>query len=267
MRSAKADAVREIAALAQRKWLSFWLIASVIVIVPAAFLRPPAWVLVTRLILLVLLAELLKRNRERSWLALAAGAGLLLTQSLISRSAGLPDWVVPVLADWFHLTLASVWLGGVAMLGVVVRQMSEVRDQTSDNPLVGIRSLSFVVDRFSLVALFCVIGLAMSGIAQAGIFVKGLDELWTTSYGRALSLKVILFGVLIGFGAFHQQVIAPTLRRAIIGRGDPFDSTTFRSGLPRPYDMVARFRVSLLIEAVVGAVLLAAVGILISAVL
>jgi copper transport protein len=253
MRSAKAAVAKECAELAQRKWLSFWLIASVVAVVPAAFLRPPAWVLLARLLLLVLLAELLKRRRETSWPAQALGAALLLTQSLSSRSARLPDWVMPALADWVHLTLAATWLGGVAILGVVVRATTQ-RGQPADMPPSIVTSVSFIVDRFSAVALFCVLGLAMTGIAQAGLFLKGFEELWTTAYGRALLVKVGLFAVLIGFGAFHQQVIAPALRRAIMGRGGP---------QARPYEVLARFRLSLLLEALVGVGLLIAVGVLI----
>lgn len=254
MRSAKAAVAKEFAELAQRKWLSFWLIASVLAVVPAAFLRAPAWVLLARLALLVLLAELLKRRRETSWPALALGAALLLTQSLSSRSARLPDWVIPALADWVHLTFAATWLGGVAMLGVVVRATTR-RGQPADMQPSILTSVSFMVDRFSAVALFCVLGLAMTGIAQAGIFLKGFEDLWTTPYGRALSVKVGLFVVLIGFGAFHQQVIAPALRRAMMGRGG---SET------RPYEVLARFRLSLVLEALVGAGLLMAVGALIA---
>lgn len=255
MRSTKAAVAREFAELAQRKWLSFWLIACVLVIIPAALLRAPGWVLFARLLLLVLLAELLKRRREATWPALVVGAALLLTQSLGSRSARLPDELVPTLADWVHLTLAATWLGGVAMLLVVVRAVTQ-RGRPADMQPSIVSSLSYMADRFSPVALFCALGLAMTGIAQAGMFLKGFEDLWATAFGRALALKAILFVVLIGFGAFHQQVIAPALRRAIMGRGGP---------QTRPYDnTLARFRLSLLLETLVGAGLLAAVGLLVS---
>jgi putative copper export protein len=258
MRSVKAEVVRELAELVQRKWLSFWIIANVLAVVPVAFLGAQPWVLLARLALLVLLAELLKRRRETHWPALATGAALLLTQSLSSRSARLPDWLTPTLADWVHLTFAATWLGGVAMLCVVVRAVTQ-RGQPADMQPSILSSVSFMVGRFSLVALFCVVGLAMTGIAQAGMFVKSFEELWMTDYGRALSLKVLLFVVLIGFGAFHQQVVAPALRRAVMGIG-----MARGAALLRPYDGLTRFRVSLLLEVLVGVGLLLVVGWLVS---
>ena len=262
MRSAKTDGVRTITELAQRKWLSFWLIASLFSIVPAAYLRAAsantsAWTLLARLLLLVLLAELIKRHRETRWPALVLGVALLLTLSLDSRSARLPDWAIATVADWLHLTLAAVWLGGVAMLGVVIRETTRLGSEAeaSEMPPALIGGLSLIVERFSPVALFCVLGLGVTGIAQAGLFVKRVETLWTTDYGRALSLKLILFGVLIGFGAFHQQVIAPVLRRAMMQRG---------TAMPGANELMRRFRLSLLLEMLIGTGLLLIVGVLIS---
>jgi putative copper export protein len=266
MRSPKAVVAREFAEIPQRKWLSFWLIANVLLVVPTAFMDAPPWVLLGRLVMLVLLAELLKRRRESSWPALLLGAALLLTQSLGSRSARLPDWVMPSIADWVHLTFAATWLGGVAMLLVVVHANTQPAQPADMQPSI-ISSLSFIVDRFSLAAMFCVVGLAITGIAQAGIFIKSFEDLWMTDYGRALSFKVILFVALIGFGAFHQQVVAPALRRAVmsevysssrgLSEASPYSRNT-------PRKTLSRFRLSLAVEALVGAILLSVVGLLIS---
>src|SRR5205085_5761936 len=95
-----------------------------------------------------------------------------------------------------------------------------------------------------------------SGIAQAALFLKGFEALLNTDYGRALSIKIALFVVLIGFGAFHQQVILPRLRLVLLSR---------KSIEPARYSHdVARLRISLLLEAVFGAVLLLLVGMMLA---
>jgi len=124
-----------------------------------------------------------------------------------------------------------------------------------------VRSYGAVVDRFSPLALFCVAGLALGGIAQSAQFLGSFEALWTSDYGRALSAKLVLFAVLIGFGAFHQQVLAPRLRHWALrkggagdfdGAGDAGDGSEFAH----------RFRLSLRLEALFAALLLMVVGVM-----
>jgi putative copper export protein len=242
----------------QRRWLLAWTAITVITSSLSAWtLGWPTWVLLVRLVELFALVVVL-RQTDLTRVAVPGAAiafVLLATQSLTSRSARLPDGIAATLADWFHLSLASVWLGGVALLLVMVWQVWRSQGLAGQE-LNLIRPLSLALDRFSPLAIFCVLGLAFSGIAQAALFLKSFEALLTTDYGRTLSLKIGLFVVLIGFGAFHQQVILPRLRLALLSR---------KSVEPARYGPdIARLRISLLLEAGCGAVLLLLVGVMLA---
>ena len=194
------------------------------------------------------------RPAREQWRALAIGVLLLQTQSFVSRSARLPEPVAPLLADWLHLMLAAVWLGGVAMLALIIAQVWRAPSRAM------IAAISGMLQRFSPIALFCVLGLAFSGIAQAGLFLSGFDELWRTPYGITLSIKLALFVVLIGFGAFHQQRIMLVLRNAVLGAKSEVLAA-------RAEAEIARLRWSLLLESGVGVLLLLVVGMLVTAII
>ena len=236
----------------QRRWLLLWTAATVIVSSASAWTRGwPTWILLVRLVELFALVILL-RQTDLGRVAVpgtAIAIILLATQSLTSRSARLAENIPPTLADWFHLTLAAVWLGGVAMLAVMALQVWRKQDTAL------VRSFSLLLERFSPAAMFCVLGLAFTGIAQAALFLKSFEELLSTDYGRALSVKIVLFLVLIGFGAFHQQVILPRLRRALLNRKAQVSPTQ---------PEMAQLRVSLVSEAIGGAALLLVVGVMLA---
>jgi putative copper export protein len=205
----------------------------------------PGLILLLRLILLVVLAVMLRVGRDESLWVLLPASLLLLMQSLVSHGASEPQPVAPVLADWVHFIFTSLWLGGVAMLAMVVAPAA----LAAPNRL---RELGIAITRFSPLAMFSVFAIALTGIAQSAGFVGSFEALFNTAYGRAILVKVALLLLLIAFGAFHQQVISPRLQawrlRDVIGSG--------------AMDAARRFRVSILAEMGVSLLLLAAVGVL-----
>lgn len=191
-----------------------------------------------RLALLGGMARALRSGRDDAPILIAANAALILTQSLSSRSASQPEWVLPVLADWVHFTFAAVWLGGVAYFAIVlapivVRQRRLLSD------------LGATIEKFSPLAMMSVLVIGLTGIMQSASFVGGFEALFNTDYGRALLIKIGLFAALIGFGAFHQFVISPQLR-------------AWRARASSSYEAARRFRVSIAAEAAVSALTLVA---------
>lgn len=191
-----------------------------------------------RLALLGAIALALRGGRDESPGLIVAGAALILTQSLASRSAAQAEWVLPVLADWIHFTSAAIWLGGVAYLAVVLAPLVLRRRQL-------LRDFGATIERFSPLAVMSVLVIGLTGIMQSAGFVGSSDALLGTDYGRALLVKLILFAGLIGFGAFHQFVLGPRLR-------------AWRARAESVYEAARRFRVSIAIETLAGALTLAA---------
>ncbi len=186
---------------------------------------------------LVLAGATLPALRARPGVALGGCALLLLTRSLGSRSAELPEWLLPVAADWLHATAAAFWLGGVAHLLLALVPLA------LRHHLLG--ELGAVVERFSPLAVAAVIVIGLTGLMQSASFVRSYDDLVATAYGQALLVKSAGFAALIALGAFHQFAIGPRLR-------------LWRARAAQAEAAARRFRISLAIEVAVGLGVLAA---------
>jgi len=185
-----------------------------------ALLATPQTVLeiLVRLAPLGVLGWLIITAHDDSIFALAVSALVLLNQSLISHAAFERDPLLPLAADWVHLICVSLWLGGVGYYAAVI--VPVVMSQTDlTGSLMG--GLGASLARFSPLATLCVLVVALTGIIQGTTFVVSLEKLVGTDYGRALMVKLLVFGGLVAFGAFHQLVITPKLgawRRDVRGQ-------------------------------------------------
>jgi copper transport protein len=198
-------------------------------------------VVLCRIVLIAVLAFMLRRQLTETRLVALPCALLLISQSALSHSAAEIDWLLPAVTDWLHLTSAAIWLGGVAMLAIVYAPVA-----VAEHPYL--TDLGMAIRRFSPLAVGCVVVIYLTGILQSVRLLGSLDALFVTAYGRVLLVKMVLAVVLIGFGTFHQLFISPDLQSA---KGK-LSARAQRSG--------NQFRASIVYEAVVGLVVLLAVG-------
>ena len=105
------------------------------------------------------------------------------------------------IADWVHLSGASLWIGGLATMGALVWfGAPELRRPAFAN--------------FSQLATV-VIALVLAAGTYLGIVrLPHLSDLWTTGYGRVLIVKLAFVSLALLWGAFHKFVIGPALERA-----------------------------------------------------
>jgi copper transport protein len=142
----------------------------------------------------------LTERRRLLWPALALSLGLAAGLSLSGHSAVDPPaskW--SELADWVHLSAASLWAGGVIMLLAVFLTAPALRQH------------AFV--RFARLAPVLIALLLAAGIYLSVLRLPELDDLWTTGYGHVLIVKLALVAVALGWGAFHHFVVEPRLGR------------------------------------------------------
>ncbi|MFN3705566.1 MAG: CopD family protein [Thermoflexales bacterium] len=194
------------AASRRRRWLRLWAIALALGSLVERVLQPPSYLqaelgLVARL--LALMAVGLSPDSPR-WSRMGLALLLTASRSLQSRSAQLPDWLLPTVTDWLHLSFSALWLGGVGYLAAVATPPALRAPQYL--PMLG-----RVVERFSTLAVAGVLVLGITGIAQSAGFVVEPRALVTTDYGRALLLKLALSLPVLALGAFHHLVIRPRL--------------------------------------------------------
>jgi hypothetical protein len=115
-----------------------------------------------RMALLGGMVLVLRSGRDEPRVLITASAALILTQSLSSRSASQPAWVLPVLADWIHFSFAAVWLGGIAYFAsVLVPLVLRQRRLLSD--------LGATIEKFSPLAIMSVLVLGLTPMAYFGL--------------------------------------------------------------------------------------------------
>ncbi|WP_371873769.1 CopD family protein [Dictyobacter arantiisoli] len=75
------------------------------------------------------------------------------------------------------------------------------------------RILLTALGHFSPLAIAGVIIMAISGPLNATMHMEAVSQLWTTAYGRALSVKVLLVLALLATSAYHVFILRPRLKR------------------------------------------------------
>lgn len=174
-------------------------------------------ILALRLALVGVLALALWRApaHYRRILSLGVGAGALLLISVLSHSAvpqpadsmaeQLGRTAAAITLDWLHLIATAAWIGGLLPLLLALLILRR------ESPPARSNAATVLVARFTSIATAAVVTLALTGTIAAFQHIAAIDELWTTTYGRALSLKLILFGVLLLLGGYNRWRVHPQL--------------------------------------------------------
>ena len=110
------------------------------------------------------------------------------------------------IADWVHLVTAMLWVGGVLTLALVVWPLAP-----------DLRRAAFL--RFSRIAVGLIGVLLVAGTVVAIERLPEVTDLWQTSYGRTLLVKIGLVTVALAWGGFHHTFVRPRLERGEMPRG------------------------------------------------
>ena len=117
------------------------------------------------------------------------------TATLITGASGhsaviLPYWSIPIKA--VHLFGAALWLGGLLWIVTAERH--------GDRYVQGAR-------RVSSIALWAVVLVLATGIAQSALFLPSVQAFYASNYGRVVLLKFAGLLVLVVFGAYHRRIV------------------------------------------------------------
>lgn len=96
----------------------------------------------------------------------------------------------------WHLVFMAVWIGGLFALIAHGRRLGP--------------DLQTAVRRYSTVALFSIVAVALSGVVSMVIRIQ-VTDLLTTRYGLIITAKIVGTIVLALFGFWHRQVTIPQL--------------------------------------------------------
>jgi len=188
----------------------------------------------------VLALVLLRPGRAR--FVTAAGFGTIAAASLawMGHAAATEGSLgrVHLLSDLLHVLAAAVWIGALAgFLGLLFAgpKTSEAR-----------ANLHAALARFAGIGSAVVAVLILTGAVNSWILVgpDRLDSLWTTSYGRLLSLKVLLFVAMLGLAASNRYRLTPALGRSL---GSRIGSDTESAALRRSIAVETAFGIAVLL--------------------
>jgi copper transport protein len=152
-------------------------------------------------------------RRTLLWPALAIGLVLASGLSLSGHSAAdRGSSCLSQLADWVHLSAATLWVGGVIQLALCVWPLAPE-----------LRRSVFV--RFARLAPVLITLIVCAGVYLSILRLPHLHDLWTQDYGRVLLVKLGLVTAALAWGGFHHFVVRPRLaaggggwvRRSLLG--------------------------------------------------
>lgn len=127
----------------------------------------------------------------------ALGVIALVPVALTGHAAGAVAHNLAVSSQFLHLTPVAFWIGPLLALLVVQRRLGE--------------QLVPAVRRYSSMAAWCYVIVALSGVLAAMIRLNSPVELFTTGWGRLLLIKIVLFAALGVLGWLHRQRTIPQL--------------------------------------------------------
>jgi copper transport protein len=208
--------------------------------------------------LLVVVVFIVRQTKRRSrsnsdflwWAGLAAGALLLIAPTLTGHAAvAAKEYPFAKTTDWLHLAAAGVWVGGLFHLALTMpKALSTLK------PLDRLRVLHRVIPLFTRLAVVSTIVIVLTGVYNSWMHVDGFGKLWSTGYGKTLSIKVLLVIPMLILGGVNTFVFHPRATRLIdSGNADARDSAVLDQNFSR----------SVRIEAVLGVVVLLVASILV----
>jgi cytochrome c oxidase assembly factor CtaG/putative copper export protein len=121
----------------------------------------------------------------------------LLPPPLTGHSATSPNHELAISGLAMHVVALAPWVGGLLVLGW---------HAAHDGDHLGVAA-----HRFSRMALWCFVAVGVSGVANAVSRLPDPAELFTSDYGRLVSLKIVLFTVLGVAGWLHRERTLPAV--------------------------------------------------------
>lgn len=204
-------------------WALVWLISLIVLltstmsdiyaVTPTEVLVPVTWwrflldVSIGRVFLFQLIAIavvgvacLFVRSRSGGWITATTALGASAATAFLGHGGLHTAQVSATISLSIHIAAISLWVGGLAVLVAYV----------SVEPTVS----SVLMPRFSLLALWCVIIVAESGLLNATLRVGDPSQFVGTLYGVLILVKAVLLGVLVRLGWLQRQKVVADIGNA-----------------------------------------------------
>jgi copper resistance protein D len=136
-------------------------------------------------------------NRPPAALSIVAAGGAATSFGWVGHAQALGSgWAI--LSIGVHLLGVAFWLGALAPLLLITRH---------DEP----RRIAAAAARFGTAAVIVVGALALAGLGMLCMLLDSVTQLWNSSYGRYVTVKLGFAAALLGFAAFNKLRLTPRL--------------------------------------------------------
>jgi copper transport protein len=135
-------------------------------------------------------------------LALYGGLAVTVSFAVWGHATELAPRAVSLVADAVHATAAALWLGGLVGLMMV---LSLRKAET-------VRATAGIIGRFSLLAFWSVIALAIAGLTLTLTGSNAsLQSILTTTWGQLVLAKIGLTLIVVIIAAWNRRTLVPSL--------------------------------------------------------
>lgn len=174
------------------------------------------WQLLIAVLLMISVRAVNHFHRERFlswWLpALVLLSALAWIKASLGHASGhAADSAAITLIDTMHILSASLWTGGLFMIGLLFVLSSKKREKKERRGL-----LIDVLRAFAYPALAGVGGVLASGVLMSAMYLSSASQLVTTGYGRLLLAKIACFLLMGLLGLWHFAQIRVNGKRPVI---------------------------------------------------
>ena len=218
--------------------------------------RLQVWAIVALLITVFYLSRGVKHepagDHRLLWLiGLAASAVLFLAPAWTGHaSAAAKEYPFATLTDWLHLVAGGFWVGGLFHLALTLPAALSNLERHKR-----LHVLHRIIPMFSRLAIASTVLIFLTGLYNSWMHVDGFGKLWSTAYGRTLSLKVLLVIPMLVLGGINTFIIHPRASRLLERAGD--------EGASDPARLSRSFSRSVRVEAVLGGLVLLVAAVLV----
>jgi putative copper resistance protein D len=145
------------------------------------------------------------------WTILVAGlAAFLLASSSWTGHAVMhsgPAGALHPTVQVIHVLAASAWLGSLPPLGFALRKAWTM------GQAVWRDAARYILPRYSRMGYVAVGLILLTGLLNSWLMVDSIDALFSTTYGRILVAKILLFLLMVSVAAVNRFVLTPQVIR------------------------------------------------------
>ncbi|MBL6938315.1 MAG: copper homeostasis membrane protein CopD [Alphaproteobacteria bacterium] len=158
----------------------------------------PLWIVRLLLVCAALLTVPWWPRRTAIWTAAIGSSLSLALLAGTGHARATQGWAGShMAADSLHLLAAGLWLGALLPLAIALRTFSSPKRKSD------------VLKAFSRIGQIAVGLLFATGIANSFFLLTSPLDLIATSYGKVLSVKLMLFALMLGLAALNRFWITP----------------------------------------------------------